>query len=101
MSSMVDTGKGDMATSERGLRFDEGPSERAKTLIAAPRSLQPHAFLAEVSGVLAASLDVRAIARALASACVPALGDEAIVDLLEHDGRVRRFVATNDFVSED
>jgi K+-sensing histidine kinase KdpD len=90
------------------LRFDEAaasstdrPSERAKTLSAAPRSLQRHVFLAEASELLFATLDVRATARALAGVCVPALGDEAIVDLLERDGKVRRFVATSDFVSED
>jgi K+-sensing histidine kinase KdpD len=90
------------------LRFDEAaasstdrPSERAKTLSAAPRSLQRHVFLAEVSDVLFTSLDVAVTARALAGACVPALGDEAIVDLLERDGKVRRFVATSEFVSED
>ena len=95
-----------MGEPERGSRFDEATpartGERAKSL-APPRDPERtrDAFFAEAGAVLGASLDVRVTARALASLAVPALGQEAVVDLRDGERHVRRFVATTDFVSED
>lgn len=111
-----------MGQSERGRRFDEvqprtssgkmeavtapaseRPSERAKTLSPAARDrvVSKQALLSEAADRLGVSLDLRITTRTLVDLVVPALGDEAVVDLIESDGRMRRFVATSDFVSED
>src|SRR5207247_840123 len=48
------------------------------------------AFLAEVSEVLASSLDYRATLSAAARLAVPRLGDWCAVDVVDADGRLRR-----------
>ncbi len=52
-------------------------------------------FLAGAGSTLASSLDYDATIQSLARVCVPALGDFAVVDVLEEDGRIRRVAAAH------